>query len=69
MAMTLPEAAMYFDYCSEHPPVSRMIAGYLGVKPKSRKPQDMGDLLAMFGGPGKIQAGGPGRMPPGGRPK
>lgn len=56
MAMTLPEVDMYYEYAGKHPPVSWMIAGYLGVKPKAApKPSDMGDLLAMFGGPGKIK--------------
>ena len=58
MAMTLPEVAMYFEYAGEHPPVSWMVAGYLGIKPKP-KPQSvneqMGDLLTLFGGPGEIK--------------
>lgn len=54
MDMTLPEAAMYFEYAGKHPPVSYMVAGYLGVKPKP-KASDMGDLLSMFGGPGTIR--------------
>ena len=57
MAMTLPEADMYYEYAGKHPPISWMVAGYLGVKPPEAKPTveaNMNDLLAMFGGPGKI---------------
>lgn len=56
MRMTLPEAAMYFEYAGEHPPVSYMVAAYFGVKPKGKpKPSDLDDLVNMFGGPGPIR--------------
>lgn len=45
---------MYYEYAGKHPPVSYMVAGYLGVKPPEKAKNDMGDLLNMFGGPGPI---------------
>lgn len=53
--MTLAEAGMYYEYAAQYPPIRAMVAAYLGVKPKRQKPSDMGDLLAMFGGPGTIR--------------
>jgi hypothetical protein len=54
--MTLAEAGMYYEYASQYPPVRAMVAAYLGVKPKRRpKPDDMGELLSLFGGPGPIK--------------
>lgn len=54
MAMTLPEAAMYYEYAEKHPPVSWMVAAYLGVKPKTKKSEqaNMDELLALFGSAG-----------------
>jgi hypothetical protein len=50
MNMTLVEADMYFEFARYNPPVRVLVAAYLGVKPKKRpKPDDMGELLAMFG--------------------
>lgn len=49
---------MYYEYIEKHPPVSWLVAAYVGVKPKAKKQNDRGsmdDLLAMFGGPGKIR--------------
>lgn len=47
---------MYYEYAEKHPPVSWMVAAYLGVKPKAKKSDQgsMDELLALFGGPGKI---------------
>jgi hypothetical protein len=36
--MTLPRLDSLSNYWSDHPPVHKMIAAYLGIKPKSSKP-------------------------------
>jgi hypothetical protein len=55
MGMTLREAEMYYVYARDNPPVRAMVAAYLGVKPAKRRPDDMNDLLALFGGPGVLK--------------
>jgi hypothetical protein len=55
MGMTLGEASMYYEYAAQNPPIRPMVAAYLGVRPKKKKPDDMGDLLSLFGGPGPIK--------------
>jgi hypothetical protein len=61
MAMTLPEAAMYYEYAEKHPPLAWMVESYLEAKSKrpigkkpanSNKEGSMDELIAMFGAAG-----------------
>lgn len=52
--MGLREYAAMWRHWSDHPPVALMVAGYIGIKPRSKKSanQDAAimELFARFGG-------------------